>query len=99
MSLASENMFASAYILDGQILLMTDRRIEGEDRMAEYTVLDPEGKIVDTIRYDAYIDFLDVVGDKIVYFKLDSEWEVWWADKEDLTDLSEGGVKIGPLYG
>ena len=99
MTVSGENMFASAYILDGQLLIMTDRCIEAENRMTEYTVLDPEGKIVDTIRYDAYIDFLDVVGDKIIYFRGYPEWEVWWADKEDLTDLSEKGVRIGPLYG
>ena len=69
--------------------------------MAEYTVLDPEGKALDTIRYDDYITFMDVVGDKIIYFKLnsDSEWEIWWVDKADLKDLTQKGVRLGPLNG
>ncbi|MDE6639019.1 MAG: hypothetical protein K2K63_00650 [Acetatifactor sp.] len=99
MTVTEEVMFASAYILDGQLLIMTDRCMEEENRMAEYTMLDPEGKILDTIRYDDYITFLDVVGDKIIYFRGYPEWEVWWADRADLTDLPEKGVRIGPLYG
>ncbi|MDE5588447.1 MAG: hypothetical protein K2J60_04800 [Acetatifactor sp.] len=41
----------------------------------------------------------DVVGDKIMYFRGYPEWEVWWADKEDIRDLSDKGVRIGPLNG
>ncbi|MDE6639028.1 MAG: hypothetical protein K2K63_00695 [Acetatifactor sp.] len=99
MTVAGEDMIVIPFVVDGQVLCMTDYRFEGENRMAEYTVFDPEGNVLDTIRYDDYITFLDVVGDKIIYFKLGSDWEVWWADKEDLADLSEKGVKIGPFNG
>ena len=99
MTVTGEDMIANPFILDGQLLVMTKRCVEGEDRMAEYAVLDPVGNVLDTIRYDACINFLDVVGDKIIYIKLDSDWEIWWADKEDIRDLSEKGVKIGPLNG
>ena len=98
-TVTGDDMSVSSFVLDGQILFMSDSCIEGEERMAEYAVLDPEGKVVDTIRYDDYITFLDVVGEKIIYFKLDSEWEVWWADKGDLKNLSEKGVRIGPYFG
>lgn len=101
MTVTGEDMMAIPFVIDGQILIMTDRCMEGENRMAEYTVLDSDGRVLDTIRYNDYITFLDVVGDKLIYYMLnsDSEWEVWWADKEDLKELSEKGVKIGPLYG
>ena len=101
MTVTGENTFINPFILDRRILIMTDRRMEGKEHMAEYTVLDPEGKVLDTIRYDAYITFLDVVGDKILYFELatDSDWEICWANKEDLADLPKKGVRIGPLNG
>lgn len=98
-AVTGENMIVLPFVVDGQILCMTNYRMEGEDCMTEYAVLDPDGNVLDTIRYDAYINFLDVVGDKIIYFKLDSDWEVWWVDKEDIADLSEKGVKIGPSLG
>lgn len=42
------------------------------------------------IHYDAYINFLDVIGDKIIFYKLDSDsdWEVWWVDKENKSKRS-----------
>ena len=100
-TVTGENMIVSPFVLDGQLLCMTDCRIEEGNRMAEYTVFDPEGKILDTIRYDDYIIFLDAVGDKILYYKMESDfdYELWWADKEDLKDLMEKGVRIGPLNG
>lgn len=98
-TVTGENMSALPFVVDGQILCMTDYCLEGEDRMAEYTVLDPEGKALDRIRYDDYIIFMDVVGDKIIYFRGYPDWEVWWADKEDHKDLSDKGVRIGPLNG
>ena len=101
MTVPGEGRVVISFVLDGQLLIMTDRCMEGADRMAEYTVLDPEGKALDTIRYDDYITFMDVVGDKIIYFKLnsDSEWEIWWVDKADLKDLTQKGVRLGPLNG
>ncbi len=101
MTVTGESKVMISFVLEEQLLIMTDFLLKGEDRMAEYTVFDSEGKALDTIRYDDYITFLDVVGDRILYFKLnaDSEWEVWWADKEDLRDLSQKGVQIGPLNG
>ena len=99
MMVTAEGMSAMPFVLDGRLLIVTDYCVEGEDRMVEYTVLDPEGKVLDRIRYDDYIIFMDVVGDKIIYFRGYPNWEVWGADKEDLKDLSEKGVKIGPLNG
>ncbi len=100
MEVTGENMIVVPLVLDGQVLCMTDSRFGGEDPMAEYTVLDCDGNVLDTIRYDDYITFLDVVGDKIIYFKLnsDSEWEIWWADRKDLSDLSKKGVRIGFFF-
>ena len=98
-SATGEDMIVIPFVLDGQLLCMTEYRYEGEDRMAEYMVLDPEGNILDRIRYDDYITFLDVVGDKIMYFRGYPGWEVWWAEKEDLKDLLDKGVRIGPLNG
>lgn len=100
-TITREDMIVIPFVVDGQILCMTDSRFEGENRMAEYTVFDPSGNVLDTIRYNEYITFLDVVGDKIIYYKYkpDSDWEVWWADKEDIKDLLKKGVKIGPLSG
>ena len=100
-TITAEGMIAMPFVLDGQLLLITDFLLEGENHMAEYTVLDPEGKELDRIRYDEYINFLDVVGDRLIYFKPDSDsnWETWWVDKEDLADLSEKGVRIGPGIG
>ena len=97
MSIAGEDV--SAFILDGQILFMTDQRTEGEDRMTEYAVLDPDGNILDMIRYDDYITMLDVVGDKLIYFRVFSDCEEWWADKDDLKNLTLKGVQIGPFFG
>lgn len=100
MEVTEENMIVIPLVVDGQVLCMTDSRFGGENPMAEYTVFDPDGNVLDTIRYDDYITFLDVVGNKIIYFKLnsDSGWEIWWADKKDLTELSEKGVKIGFFF-
>lgn len=96
-----ENKMAIPFIVDGQILCLTDYRMEGAESMSEYTVLDPEGKVLDTIRYDAYLTFLDVVGDKIIYYKMesDSDWKAWWVDKKDLKNLLKKGTQIGPLNG
>ena len=99
MTVTGEDMIANPFVLDGQLLIMTERCVEGEDRMAEYAVFDQEGNVLDTIRYDDYILLLDVVGDKIIYFRGYPDWEVWWADKEDIRDLSDKGVRIGPLNG
>lgn len=93
------DMGVNAYILDGQILFRTEGRNEGEDRMTEYAVLDRDGNLLDTIRYDDYIVFLDVVGDKLIYFRMGSDWEHWWADKADLEDLVEKGTQVGPFTG
>ncbi|MDE6639029.1 MAG: DUF5050 domain-containing protein [Acetatifactor sp.] len=98
-SATGENMIVIPFVVDGQILCMTDYRFEGENRMAEYTVYDPDGNVLDVIRYDDYITLLDVIGDKIIYFRGYPEWEVWWVDKEDIRDLSDKGVRIGPLNG
>ncbi|MDE6639024.1 MAG: hypothetical protein K2K63_00675 [Acetatifactor sp.] len=98
-SATGEDMIVISFILDGQLLCMTEYRYEGEDRMAEYMVIDPEGNILDRIRYDDYITFLDVVGDKIMYFRGYPDWGVWWAEKEDMKDLLDKGVRIGPLNG
>ena len=101
MTVPGADMFASPFVVDGQLLLMREGRMEEKERMTEYVVLDPQGKIVDTIRYDDYITFLDAMGDRIIYFRPDSDakWEVWWAYKEDLKNLSEKGVRIGPYNG
>lgn len=88
-----------AFILDGQILFQTDRRYEGEDRMTEYAVLDKDGNILDTIRYDEYIVFSDVIGDKIMYYATFSDCDRWWVYKEDIADLPEKGVGIGYFNG
>ena len=100
-TITAEGMIAKPFILDGRLLLVTDYLLEEENCMAEYTVFDPKGKVLDTIRYDEYLTFLDVVGNKLIYFKQDSDFygEVWWADKEDLKNLSEKGVRIGPANG
>lgn len=101
MTVTAEGMLAMPFVLDGRLLLVKDYCLEEGNHMAEYTVLDPEGKVLDTIRYDDYITFLDVVGNKIIYFKRKSglESEIWWAAKEDLEDLLEKGVQIGPTNG
>ena len=99
MTVTREDMIVSSFVAAGGILFMTDRCMEGEDCMAEYTVYDPDGNVLDVIRYDDYITFLDVVGDKIIYFRGYPDWEIWWADKEDIRDLSNKGVRIGPLNG
>lgn len=99
MTVAGENKMVISFVADGQILCVTDYCVEGADHMAEYTVYDPNGNVLDTIRYDDYITFLDVVGDKIIYFRGYLDGEVWWADKEDLKDLLEKGVRIGPFNG
>ncbi len=100
MEVTGGTMMVIPLIVDGQVLCMVDSRFGGEDSMAEYTVFDPDGNVLDTIRYDDYITFLDVVGDKILYYKLNSDfvWEIWWADKKDLTDLTEKGVRIGSFF-
>lgn len=101
LTVTGEDTAVAPFVVDGQVLCMTDSRYGGEDPMAEYTVFDPDGNVLDTIRYGDYITFLDVVGDKVIYFKMESDFDygVWWADKKDLTDLSEKGVRIGPLSG
>ena len=92
-------MFVVAFIFDGQILFMTDCCMEKEDCMAEYVVVDRNGEVLDTIRYDDYITFLDMVGDKLIYYRTFADCDEWWADKEDITYLTEKGVPIGPFYG
>ncbi|MCM1190925.1 MAG: hypothetical protein NC123_00405 [Butyrivibrio sp.] len=99
MTVTGEDMTVNAFITDGQILFMTDCRLEEEEPMTEYAVLDPEGKILDRIRYDDYITFLDVVGDKLIYYRTYSDCDEWWAEKENLKVLTEGGVPIGPFWG
>ena len=98
-TVTGEDMSLITFIFDGQILFMTDCSMEGEDCMTEYAVLDRNGKVLDTIRYDDYITFLDVVGDKLIYYRTFADCDEWWADKEDLADLTEKGVPIGPFYG
>ena len=99
MTVTGEDMFVVAFIFDGQILFMTDCCMEKEDCMAEYVVLDRNGEVLDTIRYDDYITFLDMVGDKLIYYRTFADCDEWWADKEDITYLTEKGVPIGPFYG
>ncbi|MCM1190926.1 MAG: hypothetical protein NC123_00400 [Butyrivibrio sp.] len=99
MTVTKEDMILDAVISDGQILCMTDFCIEEGNPMAEYTVLDPNGNILDRIRYDDYIVLLGVVGDRILYFRGYPDWEVWWADKGELSKLPENGTGIGPLLG
>ena len=99
MRVAGENMDVMAFILDGQILFRTERSLEEGSRMTEYAVLDRDGNLLDTIRYNDYIVFLDVVGDKLIYFRMGSDWEHWWADKADLEDLVEKGTQVGPFTG
>ncbi|MDE6639027.1 MAG: hypothetical protein K2K63_00690 [Acetatifactor sp.] len=101
MTVTAEGMIAMPFVLDGRVLLITDYCMEEGNHMAVYTVLDREGKVLDTFRYDEYINFLDVVADKILYFKLESDfkYELWWVEKEDLEDLSQKGVRIGPDMG
>ncbi len=101
LTITAEGMLAMPFVLDGRLLLITDYCVEEGNHMAEYTVFDPEGKVLDTIRYDDYINFLDVVGDKIIFYKLESdfEYDTWWVKKEDLKDLSQKGVRIGPING
>ena len=99
MTVDGEDRQVIAFILDGQILFQTDRCYEGEDRMTEYAVLDKDGNLLDTIRYDEYITFGDVIGDKILYYATFSDCDWWWAYKEDLADLPEKGVGIGYYNG
>lgn len=99
MTVDGEDRQVIAFILDGQILFQTDGCYEGEDRMTEYAVLDKDGNLLDTIRYDEYIVFGDVIGDKILYYAMVSDCDRWWAYKEDLADLLEKGVGIGYYNG
>ncbi|MDE6639021.1 MAG: hypothetical protein K2K63_00660 [Acetatifactor sp.] len=99
MTITGEDMFVNTFILDGQILFMTDCCTEGEERMTEYAVLDRNGEYIDTIRYDDHVSFLDAVGEKLIYFRMYSDCDEWWVDKETLIDLTEKGVPIGPFYG
>lgn len=99
MTESGEDLSVCAFILDGQILFRTDCDYEGENRMTEYTVLDKEENILDTLHYDEYVTFLDVVGDKLIYFTTFSNEEERWADKADLANLLENGVCIGPFIG
>ena len=100
MTVTGEDMHVIAFVLDGQLLIQTDRVYEGENRMTEYALLDRDGNLLNTIRYDDYIVFLDAFGDKLIYFRMGSSgWEHWWADKEALTELVEAGTKLGPFQG
>jgi len=99
MTESEEDFQVCAFILDGQILFQTDRVYEGENRMTEYAILDKEGNILDTLHYDEYVTFLDVVGDKLIYFTTFSDQEERWADKAELANLMESGVCIGPFVG
>ena len=101
MTVTAEGMIANPFVLDGRVLLITDYCMEEGKHMAVYTVLDREGKVLDTFCYDEYITFLDVVADKLLYFKLESDfkYELWWVEKEDMKDLSQKGVRIGPDMG
>ncbi|MCM1056441.1 MAG: hypothetical protein NC517_02395 [Firmicutes bacterium] len=99
MTAAGEDMTAVVFVLDGQILFMTDCRMEEKDPMTEYAVLDPGGKVLDTFRYNDYITFLDVVGDKLIFYRTYAGCDEWWADKEDLPDLTEKSEPIGPFFG
>lgn len=99
MTVNGEDMHVIAFVLDEQILFQTDRVFEGDDRMTEYALLDRNGNLLDTIRYDDYIVFNDVIGDKLIYYRMGSDWEKWWADKEELIDLTAMGTEIGPLVG
>ena len=99
MTVDGEDRQVIAFILDGKILFQTDRSYEGEDRMTAYAVLDKDGNLLDTIRYDEYIVFGDVIGDKILYYATFSDCDRWWAYKEDLADLPEKGVGIGYFNG
>lgn len=98
-TVTEEDMSLITFIFDGQILFMTDCSMEGENCMTEYAVLDRSGKVLDTIRYNDYITFLDAVGDKLVYYRTFADCDEWWADKENIADLTEKGVPIGPFYG
>lgn len=104
MSVSGDDMSMSVDVVDGKILFRTDYDFEGEERMAEYAVLDRDGNLLDTIRYDDYILPGIVVGDKMIYYKMIDygnypDFELWWADKEDLVNLIENGVRIGPFVG
>ncbi|MDE6421211.1 MAG: hypothetical protein K2K87_11920 [Lachnospiraceae bacterium] len=99
MTVDGEDRQVIAFILDGKILFQTDGCYEGEDRMTEYAVLDKDGNLLDTIQYDEYITFGDVIGDKILYYATFSDCDRWWAYKEDLADLPEKGVGIGYYNG
>lgn len=99
MTVEGENMGVIAFVADGKILLQTDRRLEEDDCMTEYAVLDPDGNLLDTVRYEAYVTFADVIGNKILYYEKDSEWWAEWTDSADLAGLTERGVEIGPFVG
>ncbi|MCM1056444.1 MAG: hypothetical protein NC517_02410 [Firmicutes bacterium] len=99
MTITDEVVIAIPFVIDGQILFMTNYCLEGDDFMAEYAVLDRDGNVLDRIRYDDYITFLDVIGDKLLYFKNYPDYEVWWVDKDEIINLLEKGVRIGPLSG
>lgn len=99
MTITDDVAMAIPFVIDGQILFMTNYCIEGDNLMSEYTVLDPEGNILERIQYDDYIVFLDVVGDRILFFRGYPDSEIWWADRGELAELSEKGVRIGPFSG
>lgn len=99
MSVSREGAHVIAFILDGKILFQTDGSFEDGSFMSEYALLDRDGNSLDIIHYDDYITFLDVVGNRLIYFRTNAEHDEWWVDKSELANLVENGVSIGTIWG
>ena len=87
-----------AEVLDEQIWIATDKSFEVENNYIEYTILDNNGNELQTNYYPEYFTFLDMIDDKVIYYRPFAEQIEWWCEKDNLSTL-ESSICIGEYCG
>jgi hypothetical protein len=89
----------NVFTLDDMILVQTSGSADEGNDYSEYTWYDTDGNAKKTVKYDKYITYADVVGDRIIYMTPYEEQEEWWCNKEDFENLEEKSTYIGSIFG
>lgn len=90
---------AIAFVHDDKVAVMTDCDNFGNAGAVEYTWYDVAGNKLETHKFDEWIIFLDVVGDRLIYLKPFSSENGWWIDKNKVSEINTSGTYIGDYRG
>lgn len=86
------------FMIGNEILIQTESSMEQGSDYSVYTAYDKNEKKLKEYRFDEYIAFMDVIGDKVTYVKCCTpRIEEWWCNISDMEDLLEKSEYIGPL--